>query len=686
MSNRILKITDGTSTVNLLNLEDGYSVDGWRQQIAQYKGGGSWSESALSDGRQLIDYRYGNIPEVVPLDVSGGSQETVIAALRDLQTLLTKAADYWRYEWRTEFVWLEKRAACEEEISYALIYTGAIPDVADIFGYPFEDGPMLEGLQINLERGQWGASIPGTGTQEPLAQFQTYNSKNFGNTNDAIPRVRTETTNLDRVYIANKNNIAQLTHVYNFTLIGAVFLQVLGTALPYELMPAVPAVGDEVMIGIQTTVADSGPFCSVVFDLSQIQVDLTCQWEYWNGGWAILPAGSYVDYTDSTGEPFTRLGRSGIYFRPQDDWIPVAVNGVTAYWIRCTVTAIGVGPVPPIQQNNDPYTVTWGSIPIEEGDIVGDIPALLKLFMHNRSSILLPSAEPQLSTHRYIVGLRSDSRGTDFSAYLNAAREQNPTGVTVTEDTPGFEVTETRAPAGLCMEYTAVGATEEPLFKYTFTAPTTAAAYHGIFRIFVRVSQRTGAAGAAGIRLRYFTGESGAGTQINVYRETAIVFAQSTDPYEILDMGIAVLPGRYPPGVDTRHGIHIITVFNAAATMQVYDLILIPVDEWAADIRASDVDEMTTAGRIAYPIHLDSLTVPKHFIHARQVNTSDVLQSWWTPITNGPAILQPTTGQKLWVLATNVPDGETYEVAPIPITSTVGIWHNERFLLPRGTT
>ena len=120
--------------------------------------------------------------------------------------------------------------------------------------------------------------------------------------------------------------------------------------------------------------------------------------------------------------------------------------------------------------------------------------------------------------------------------------------------------------------------------------------------------------------------------------------------------------------------------------MQVHDIIFVPVDEWAADIRAIDADSLKTASFIGYPVQIDSLTVPKHFIHARQIDTSDVLQSWWTPIANGPAILQPTTGQKLWVLATNVPDGETYEVAPIAITSTVGVWHNERYLLPRGTT
>ena len=543
---------------------------------------------------------------------------------------------------------------------------------------------MLEGLQINLERGQWSANAPGTGTQEALAQFQTYNSKNFGNTNDAIPRVRTETIDLDRVYIANKNNIAQLTHVYNFTLIGAVFVQVLGTALPYALMPAVPAVGDEILIGIQTTIADSGPFCSVVFDLSQIQVDLTCQWEYYEStgpGWSVFPAGSYVDYTDSTGEPFTRLGRSGIYFRPQDDWVPVAVNAVTAYWIRCTVTAIGVGPVGPIQQNNDPYTVTWGSIPVETDDIVGDIPALLKLQMHVRSSITLPSADPQLSAHRYIVGLRSDSRGTNFSAYLNAAREQNPTGITVNEETPGFEVTEPQAPTGLCMEYVAVGATTQGLCYFRF-GNAAGSDYHGVFRVFARVHQSAGAAGVAGIRLQYFTGTA---IGHNVYFQSADVYTQSNDIYELLDMGMITMPGRFPPGVTSNHGIYALTLFTAAGTLQLYDLILIPVDEWAADIRAPSEDNMITAGWVDYPIQLDSMAVPKHFIHARQV-LNDVLQSWWTPITNGPAILHPTTGQKLWVLAINIPDGETYEVAPIPITNTVGIYHNERFLLPRGTT
>ncbi|GAH14628.1 unnamed protein product, partial [marine sediment metagenome] len=105
----ILRITDGTTIINLLDITTGYSVAGYRQAVAQYKGGGSWSESALSDGRVIRDYHYGNIRELLPVTVGGGTQNATINALADLQTLLTKATDYWVFDWQNEPVWIERR-------------------------------------------------------------------------------------------------------------------------------------------------------------------------------------------------------------------------------------------------------------------------------------------------------------------------------------------------------------------------------------------------------------------------------------------------------------------------------------------------------------------------------------------------------------------------------------------------
>ena len=577
---------------------------------------------------------------------------------------------------------LEKRAACEEKTSYAIIYTGAVPDIADIFGYPFEDGPVLEGLQVNLERGQWSASAPGTGTQEALAQFQTYSGHNFGNVNTT--EVRTETTDLDRVYIANKNNIAQFTNVYRYIAAPPTYTDLLPLNPTYGLMALVIQQNDAVVFGIDAAEANSGPFCSILLDIATAQANCNMTWYYWTGVWTAFPAGSFLDYTDATGQPLTRTGRCGFHFRQQSNWVSGTPGVIPAgWWVQCRVTNVPVGPVTPTQQNNDPYTANWGSIPIEENDIGGDIAALLKLQMHVRSLITTPSGDPQLSSHRFIVGLRSDSRGTNFSAYINTTNVsgQNPTGVTVADFSPGITVVEPMAPAGRCWENIFAGVAPETLGTITFTTPATAAAYHGIFRVFVRVHQTAGPVGFGGIYLIYANG-----LQYNWYKTSETVMAQSLDTQEILDMGLIAMPGRYPAGVDTEHSITVVAVSLGAHTMQVHDIIFMPVDEWAADIRAIDADSLKTASFIGYPVQIDSLTVPKHFIHARQIDTSDVLQSWWTPIANGPAILQPTTGQKLWVLATNVPDGETYEVAPIAITSTVGVWHNERYLLPRGTT
>ena len=153
----ILKVTDGTSTVDLLNLSSGYSAAEWRQTISQYKGDGTWSQSSMSDGRVLVAKHFDNAQETFPFPaIVGGENDITINALSDLLILCEKASDYWKFTWQDSPVWLVARSKYETNTRYAYLLTGSIPQAGDVINRAFGDDSILVNLELRVERSQWG--------------------------------------------------------------------------------------------------------------------------------------------------------------------------------------------------------------------------------------------------------------------------------------------------------------------------------------------------------------------------------------------------------------------------------------------------------------------------------------------------------------------------------------------------
>ncbi len=101
-------------------------------------------------------------------------------------------------------------------------------------------------------------------------------------------------TCLDEVYICNKQNVAQLTHVYWYDSTGPPFWSANLIGLggwPYTILPVGVVTGDAHYAGINTTVPNSGPFCNLVYDIATVATygaGDSVQWQYWNGGWVNL--------------------------------------------------------------------------------------------------------------------------------------------------------------------------------------------------------------------------------------------------------------------------------------------------------------------------------------------------------------------------------------------------------------
>ncbi len=480
------------------------------------------------------------------------------------------------------------------------------------------------------------------------------------------------------VYITNKHNRANLTHIYRYDADdgGAPsWTSLLGTATPYALFPAVPAAGDIVYFGAAVTVSDSGPFNNLVFDISTAQVDLTTiVWEYYNGTtWATLT----VRDNTATSDPFDRTGVHSAHWVQPADWVTVAVNGVTGYWVRARVTAVGAAPAPPEQDNRDVYSAVWPFVEIQADQVAGDIPALARIRLTNQSDAA--SGSPVLHTNRLIVGLRSLSRGENFTPFLNISDEQNPTGVTVTL---GANTTYSNDPitiTGRRASFAFSGANTSTEVTITLNN-TIAPEYMGRFRAFLRYKHHAGNPGGSYFRLITTPGGGG------LARYSEYYFPQVNTDFQIADFGIIEIQPRAPG--DNYGAIKFeIEVVTTTVDQEIYfyDLILMPVDEWATDA----VDESGLAARTGAVgngdlLDIDSVTYPRAVDQAilRQVSDGRII-GYFQNRQPGPVLLQANRDQRLWFLALMYETG-TELSAPIAISHSVQVYRVQRYLSARG--
>lgn len=202
----VLKLTDGTSVINLLNIIEGYNVDGWRQNIAAYKGGGVWQNSALSEGRRLVDKRFANVQEEYPIPATTAVQQDImIRAIQDLLRLCEKASDFFAFDWQDEPVYLVSRARCETNTRYAQVHLAGVPQLGDIYSPTFLVNAVMEDLVLVVERDPaWGDNIPGQATCLEISGLQSY---------DIIQTTETES-------VPNSASDAELRRPNTFSIVG----------------------------------------------------------------------------------------------------------------------------------------------------------------------------------------------------------------------------------------------------------------------------------------------------------------------------------------------------------------------------------------------------------------------------------------------------------------------------------
>jgi hypothetical protein len=501
-----------------------------------------------------------------------------------------------------------------------------------------------------------------------------------------------EATCTQEVYFANKHNQAQISHAYYWDAAPGVWSDIMAAALPANIFPAVPAAGDILYLGCDTTLVNSGPFASAIFDIGTAANDIIdVSWEYWNGGWVALTVLSTLD-TSVPAEFFNVAGVGSVSFAQPSDWTTTAVNGVTGYWIRCSILAVGAAPTAPTQANRLIYTVVRPSVDVDELQVTGDITSLARLKVRDYSgSYHIASA---------ILATRSTSRGDDFTMYLNASDEQNnPLIGFVTPVGCNVSVANwLKSPAGRCAHYNpGAGSTG---FCWFLINSDIAPDFYGTYRALLRV-ERHSAVTDCKVKLSLGAYDLYYGNHTVIF-STAYKAIISDDVGLVINFGNIDIPnmGALRDNDETSPILLRLDFANTTTTpdLYIYDLILVPVDEWAGQFLAADPTNETHClgytsalhfggvGDIRHEVYLDvdSLNLKKRISACTRQADGDLLQYSWQDITPAAAQLQANADQQVFAMLFVYDPVDNAWTLPVEGIGTLEIEATARYLSMRG--
>lgn len=491
-----------------------------------------------------------------------------------------------------------------------------------------------------------------------------------------------EETCEDEVYTSNKSSFSNITHVLHYN--GSTYTELqFATLPPYSLLGTTAVVNKAAYFGSKTsdTNVPGGTFSSVIFEISQIAENITVVWEFWNGSaWVSLTV-------QDTSTGFRIAGVGSVHFTVPVTWATTTVNGVLGYWVRARISVVGTNPVTPIHDSLHHryiYTANLPYVEISQAGVTGDLPANAQIRWHNRSDD--PLTVIDLEIDRMVCGLRSVNRGQYFNSFLNISDKQIPYGITIAKDVDGSFGDSLRAPTNriLVVSYSSGGRLNTWNDLAVFSISNTVARdYYGTYRAFVRCYKYGSGTNNWQLRLQTSFGTGG-----NVTLSKAI-FPGTGNDWEVLDFGQITIPTTQVAFLSSNLGDALSLSVQGYCTatgigLSLYDLILIPCDEWGIDSRSPNPSSSNVA-KVKGDSYLDvdSITSPKTLITSINRNGSDQIVSRYQAITNGPAMLQTKRQQRLWFLIMSY---EGYWRAYPEIAGSVQAYKQQKYLYARGAS
>ena len=561
---RTFTIKDSSTTLNLIDP----SAPGI---IAQRGGFGTRQyEPAIVDKAKSIEDLV--IPERWKLYTIGTTHANMVTEARELIELLRNAWRYWNEEDFKDPVYITQQVTGESAARYALVYTSEIMD-PDYFDIDAELNYILnQGVVIG--RLPWTSTIPGT-----LPTAITQESVN-GPTSTGTKKP-----------IVNEISDLTLTHLYNYdanlTAFSSNFYNTASFTL-WEVSGSTPAAGDCIYFGCSTQRA----IHNLVFNIgTPANANASISLQYYNGSWTNITYGDdwslYVD-AYNWGIMFSVAGEWWLNISPPEDAIATTINGVNAYWYRLVLNSVTSWTTSPTHTSVVPWNFVKNYIQVSNARILGDAPPITSLRLWAPYS---GDQNPSMaSLTQIIMGLKSDP-GT-FDSHINLNGNGVPSGWAETLGTDASALTTPEGPRGEAVAVDFAG--DETLTnRVALTGTGKLADWKGRYRAFIRAQQIGGAAGDISLRLRSFIDAS------NVYSpqwDTPIVALKTMDEGpELVSLGELKVPFIDYAKADTFTNANLIFNIQAkrdtgAGTLRLYDLILIPADEWTSTLYALIAD------------------------------------------------------------------------------------------------
>lgn len=585
-------LSDGTTTIYFAGSSaTRFRYRGWSPQIAQYKGGGVFHDSPVSDGRRLVGAPYANAVESIQFNVvsvqGDTGQDDAADDLRTLMGLIEDANDYWMDETgQLSPVYLGVQGLGAASTQYALCHYVSVPELGDPAAIEWNQVHMLD-LTLVVERGHWLQSVPGNSTAVNITSGKDYNSQTLG--------FQTESSAGD-VVVAAAHTVANVTHCYYFNgtatytdLLAGGTATFLGGTADY-LLWGVAAGASNASYPINVTVNSAGLLVAEDHTKPIFERLVGTTWET-VGDWTAVGEDSVA-----TGEPWLTSGLLSLGLESRGG-TPASgtVNGVDAFWVRlrCNDTITGSESQLVISAPGS-HGFTSAILPyftIDNAEIAGDLPALFYLGAQGNYN------------NAILFGARQTGRGSGFQSHINLTtitKDQNEAGVSValgaiTGATSILAGDSSVTGYGIATSGTvATSSTFQSLCTVTLAA-SVARAYDGYYRAFVTGSHDSDPAATLFGRLRITVGGD-VKTYITPLKSsvTNVGSWSASVSNDMWDFGIvqiatrnrfAATSGNITVSID-------MTQENGVQT-SVYNLILIPIDEWSMEV-ALPLDSVTS--------------------------------------------------------------------------------------------
>ena len=505
----------------------------------------------------------------------GSSFANMTTQSRELINLLRNAWRYWNDEDHKDPVYLTSQSTSEASARYALVYQSPEITDPDYFDIDAELNFLLS-QGVSIARLPWQGSIPGT-----LPTAVTLENADGPIGTQTIKPVANELTDLT------------ITHIYNYDVSVTTFGSNLYNSTAWDLFEvsgSTPAAGDMCYIGCDTDRA----FKNLLLNIGTAGVyDASIELEYYNGSaWTTLTYGDeftvWPKGSPNAGDVFDSTGEWWINIAPPTASVAVAINGVTAYWYRFRINTLVSWTTSPAVATYAAWNFKKNYIDISNARILGDAPPVASMRLWAPGGGDENPGMPSL-THVY-MGIKS-SPG-NFESHLNLNAEGAPSGWARSNltDTGGLVAAE--GPRGECVHCTF--ATDETLVsRVRLTGTARLGDWKGRYRAFIRAQQIGGAAGDTSIRLRTYIDAS---DDFSPKWDTPVFELLTADEGpELISLGDIKIPFIDYAQADVFTNANLIFEVQAkrdagAGTLRLYDLILIPADEWTSTLYALIAD------------------------------------------------------------------------------------------------